>query len=145
MSDYQYQHSGGCACGAVSYQLHCNLALADLAPRACQCEFCRPRGARYISVPDGCLEVRVQDRRFLYAHAFGTFTADFMHCARCNDLVYVSCEIEGRALALAVQQSLHGEVFAAAAPADYDDESLDERLARRADNWIPELVVQEQE
>lgn len=143
MSDFTFQHAGGCRCGAVRYDLHCNLDLDKLALRACQCEFCLPRGARYISMPDAHLEVQVRDKRFLYAHVFGTGTADFMHCGRCNDLVYVSSEIEGRTRALVVENTLEGELSAQPDAMDYDGESLDERLARRAANWIPTLVVRE--
>ncbi len=144
MTDYRFQHPGGCACGAVTYLLHCNQDLDELTPRACQCEFCLPREARYVSVADGRLEVRVRDRRYLYAHAFGTFTADFMHCGRCNHLVYVTSEIDGHLRGLVLEQSLRDDITAPPAEADYDEESLEQRLARRAANWIPELVVLEQ-
>lgn len=143
MSDFRYQHPGACSCGAVNYLLHCDLDLDELAPRACQCEFCLPGGASYVSVPAGRLEVRVRDRRYLYAHVFGTFTADFMHCGLCNDLVYVSTEIDGRTLGLVVQQTMQGDIDAAPSLADYEGETLENRLARRADNWIPELVLRE--
>ena len=144
MTDYRFQHPGGCACGAVTFLFHCNQALEELKPRACQCEFCRPRGASYVSAADGRLEVRVRDLRYLYAHSFGTFTADFMHCGRCNHLVYVTSEIDGQLRGLVLAQALRDEVGAAPAEADYDEESLEQRLARRAANWIPELVVREQ-
>ncbi len=147
MTDYRYQHQGGCRCGAVQYLWHCHQTLAELSPRACQCEFCQPRDARYLSAPDSRLEVHLSDSRFVYAHVFGTYTADFMHCGRCNDLVYVSCEHDGRLLGLVVQQSLRqspeDQVQLSAGECDFDQESLDERLARRAANWIPELVVAE--
>ena len=143
MSNYRYQHRGGCRCGAVQYLWHCNQRLAELSPRACQCEFCQPRGARYLSATDSRLEVQLRDSRFVYAHVFGTYTADFMHCGRCNDLVYVSCEHDGRLLGLVVQQSLREQVQLSAGECDFDQETLEQRLARRAANWIPELVVVE--
>ncbi len=141
MTDYRYQHQGGCRCGAISYVWHCNHSLAELSPRACQCEFCQPRGAQYLSAPDSRLEVHMRDSRFVYAHAFGTYTADFMHCGRCNDLVYVSCEHDDRLLALVVQQSLREQVEVSPGECDFDNESLDDRLARRAASWICELVL----
>lgn len=144
MADYRFQHPGGCACGAITYFLHCNQDLDELTPRACQCEFCLPRAASYVSAAGARLEVRVRDLRYLYAHVFGTYTADFMHCGRCNHLVYVSSEIDGRVRGLVLAQSLRDVIDAPATGTHYDDESLEQRLARRAATWIPELVVLEQ-
>ena len=125
MSDYAFQHAGGCRCGAVRYQLHCQLDLDELALRACQCEFCLPRGWSYLSAPCGRLEVRVRDRRYLYAHVFGTGTADFMHCGLCNHLVFVRSEIEGRLYGLVLAQALDSEVAVADSQAmDYAGETL---------------------
>ena len=144
MSEFAYRHSGGCACGAVTFRYHCNRPAAELEPRACQCSFCRPRAASYVGGGEGRLEVRVRDRRFLYAHVFGTGTADFMHCGRCNHAVYVSSRIDGREYALVCFDALDLDVEAAGPqPMDFDDESLDERLARRAKTWIPDLEVLE--
>lgn len=146
MSEYSYQHSGGCACGAVTIRLHCNRSAAELEPRACQCSFCRPRSASYVGDADARLEVRVRDKRYLYAHVFGTGTADFMHCGRCNHAVYVTSRVEGREYALVCFQALDpGAVSGAMRSVDFDDESLEERLARRARTWIPELEVVEYE
>ena len=122
MSEYAYQHSGGCACGAVT--VRCNRSAAELAPRACQCSFCRPRAASYVG-GEGRLEVRVRDKRYLYAHVFGTGTADFMHCGRCNHAVYVTSRVEGREYALVCFQALGIDAETSAAHAvDFDDESL---------------------
>ena len=142
MTEYRYAHEGGCRCGALRIHYACNRSLEELAPRACQCEFCLPRNFSYISAPEGRLEVRVRDRRMLYAHVFGTGTAEFMHCAICNHAVYVRSEIEGRTYGLVVAQALCTAALPEIAkPVDYDEESLEQRLSRRADNWIPELEL----
>ena len=144
MSEFPHVHTGRCDCGAVRYRFHSHIAEIDLHPRACQCLFCRPRAASYLSDPKGRLEVEVRDMRYLYSHVFGTATADFVHCGRCNHLVYVSCEIDGRNYALVVQDSLDIEIDPGRGRAmDFSDESLAERLARRAKTWIPDLEVRE--
>jgi hypothetical protein len=142
VSEFQYQHAGGCACGAVSYRFFCDLSLEQIEPRACQCQFCRPRGSSYISATHGRLEVRVRDARFLYSHVFGTDTADFVHCGSCNHLVYVSSEVDGRLYGLVVEQSLYENLDVGRGRAvDFSAETLEARLARRAATWIPEVVV----
>jgi DNA-binding CsgD family transcriptional regulator len=82
----------------------------------------------------------VKDSRYLYAHRFGTSTADFMHCAVCNCQVFVRCEIEGQVYALVSAPTLlEFSRLQGFVPVDYDGENLPERLRRRARYWIPEL------
>jgi hypothetical protein len=84
----------------------------------------------------------VRDRRLLYAHVFGTGTAEFMHCAICNHLVFARSQIEGHTYGLVVAQALgYSAVARTPRPVSYADESLEERLARRAAHWIPELEI----
>ena len=124
------------------FRYHCDQAKQALSPRACQCAFCLPRGASYLSDPSARLEVQLEDRRLLYAHLFGTGTAEFMHCGRCNELVYVRCEIEGRDYGLVVAAALADPPAAATTQAaEYGAETLEERLARRAARWIPEVEI----
>ncbi|MEP5766605.1 MAG: hypothetical protein ABJ308_18550 [Halieaceae bacterium] len=142
MSEYPHQHQGACACGAVQFTFSSSDDLEALVPRACQCEFCLPGAVSYLSDPAGRLEVRVKDRRYLYAHVFGTGTADFMHCAACNHLVFVRSEIDGQLYGLAVVQALDAWPLSLATQAmNYDGESLQERVQRRADNWIQQVEV----
>ena len=56
----------------------------------------------------------------------------------------MSCEIDGRTYALVVQQSLDVEIDPGRGRAvDFSDESLSSRLQRRADSWIPEVLIRE--
>jgi hypothetical protein len=138
----RFQHRGACRCGALRISYHCDQPPEKLIPRACQCEFCRPKSASYVSAPQGRLEVRLRDRRMLYAHVFGTGTAEFMHCAFCNEMVFVRSEVDGRVYALVVAQALlEMPPGASGRSVDYASESLAERLSRRAANWIPELEL----
>ena len=144
MTDYPHCHSGACECGAVRFKFSCSEDLASLVARECECEYCQPRHASYVSDVRGMLRVEVKDTRYLYSHCFGTRTADFVHCARCNALVFVKSLIEGREYALVVANRLTD--FLALAPAravDFDAESLPVRLQRRAESWIPLLEVVE--
>ena len=142
MNDYEYQHPGACECGAVKLLYHCTQAVPDLAARSCQCLYCAPRGASYLSHEQAALHVQVRDLRYLYAHRFGTNTADFMHCAVCNMQVFVRSEIEGKTYALVSAPALlefsQLQDFAAV---DFDGETLAERLSRRSRYWIPELHI----
>lgn len=142
MDDYPHCHSGACDCGAVRFKFYCSRELAGLVARECQCEYCRPRRASYVSDTQGMLRVEVRDTRYLYCHCFGTRSADFVHCARCNALVYVKSLIEGREYALVVANRLSDfSALTQARAVDFDAESLQVRLQRRAETWIPVLEV----
>jgi hypothetical protein len=71
-------------------------------------------------------------------YAFGTRTAEFHICARCGIVPVVTSRIDGHLYAVvsvnafeAVEQSLLRR-----APANFDGEGEDSRLARRKRNWI---------
>jgi hypothetical protein len=140
MNDFPHNHPGGCECGAVRFDYRCREPLAQQVARACQCEFCLPREASYLSDSVSELEVRIRDRRYLYAHRFGTATAEFMHCAVCNTEVYVACDIDGTRYALVRAAALDEfTALGGTSEVSHDDESLEQRLSRRARNWIPVL------
>lgn len=142
MIDYSFQHRGGCECGAVTFTYHSHRPLSELTARACQCEFCLPRSATYLSEPDARLQVELKDHRYVYSHSFGTNTADFMHCAVCNKLVYVKSAIDGHDYALVVVAALYDSAqLALPGAVDYDGEGVSERLQRRAQRWIAHLDV----
>ena len=142
MTIHAYQHPGACACGAVRVLYHSHKPLQELRARACQCDYCRPTGAAYLSGTDSELHIKLKDSRYLYAHRFGTASADFMHCAVCNTQVFVRCEWEGRLYALVSVGVLEERAaLAGFDEVDYEGESLDQRLQRRAQHWVPTLKI----
>ena len=143
MSEYPHQHAGGCECGAVRFTYYCRQPLSEITARACQCLYCLPRAATYLSDVNTSLHVQVKDSRYLYAHRFGTNTADFMHCAVCNMQVFVRSEIDGFVYALVSAPALQEfEQLQNFVSMDYDEENLPQRLSRRSQRWIPELCIQ---
>jgi hypothetical protein len=142
MNDYEHGHPGACECGTVKFLYRCQQPLPEITARRCQCLYCAPRAASYLSAGQASLHVQVRDLRYLYAHRFGTNTADFMHCAVCNTQVFVRSEVEGRTYALVSAPALHD--FAQLrefATVNYDGETLAQRLNRRSQFWIPELHI----
>ncbi len=140
MTDSRYVHGGACECGAVRFEYHSSQPLEAQTARQCQCDFCGPRQASYLSARDAELHVHLKDERYLYAHRFATGTADFMHCAVCNAQVYVASNIDDRHYALVYAPALDEfAVLKDFSDCDYDGEGLSDRLARRANNWIPSL------
>ena len=142
MSDTLHQHAGACECGAVQFVYRCGQSLAEITARACQCIYCLPHQASYVSDPQAQLHITLKDKRYLYAHRFGTGTADFMHCVICNSQVFVRSEIDGHLFALVSARALlEFDQLQEFSAVDFDSETLEERLSRRSEPWIPELYV----
>jgi hypothetical protein len=130
---------GGCHCGALRIAMRTS---AELAPRACQCSFCRKHGARTVSDPNGRARVIVRDAAALRRYRFARRSADFLVCGACGVYVGPLLERDGRAwMTLNANAFDAGAPTAAATPVTYDDETDDERVARRMARWTPADVL----
>lgn len=138
MSEYK----GSCHCGALRTVFRSTRSPVELGARTCQCSFCRAHGASWTSDPAGALEVLLGGP--VNRYRFGTATADFLVCGTCGVVPAVVAEMAG---------GLHGvvrvdclgerdEFLLAAAPSDYDEESLEARLDRRAGRWTPARMLE---
>ena len=83
----------------------------------------------------------IKDPALVSKYSFGTRTAEFHTCARCGIVPVVTSRIDGRLYAVVsvnafedVDQSLLRR-----APASFDGEGTESRLARRKRNWIADV------
>lgn len=127
------RHQGDCHCGAIRIVFE---TAKPLAPRACQCGYCRRHGARSVSDPDGKAELSWSEPPILYR--FGARTADFVICSRCGTYVAAMAEIDGRPLVtLNLNAFDDPQVELAVEPVNYDGESPEPRAERRSTRWTP--------
>jgi hypothetical protein len=140
-----HQLAGHCHCGAIRVILETEKAAADLPLRACQCSFCRTRGALTTSDPAGRLFVEAAPGA-VNRYQFGLKVTDFILCAECGTYVAAISEIDGHAMGVVnvLGASLAGFEGRTPDPMIYDDESPNERLARRHDRWMKVQVVEAQ-
>lgn len=132
---------GGCHCGNISFDLDWQPDPSEIPARACGCTFCRKHGGVWTSNPAASLRVRVKDRSAVSAYEFGTKTATFHVCGRCGVVPLVTSDIEGRRYAV-VSVNAFANVDPAIvrqAPASFEGEELDSRLARRKRHWIGDV------
>lgn len=131
-------HAGGCHCGAVRWTLESNLALADFAPRACDCDFCTRHRAAWISDPDGLLHLADaggQIRRYRQ----GSAQADFLFCGSCGVLVAVTCTGVDGVLRGAINRNGFDErqLLGAEVVASPQRLAPEAKLARWSQLWTP--------
>ncbi len=132
---------GGCHCGNIRFVFTWPGG-PTIPVRACGCAFCQKHGAVWTSHPDGAVRLHIADKAQLNRYRFATATADFHVCRTCGVAPIVASAHDGELYAV-VNVKTFEDVDAAdldMSPADFDGESVDDRLARRKRNWTP-LVV----
>jgi hypothetical protein len=131
------KHEGRCHCGAIRTSFETD---KRLAPRACQCSFCRRHFARSVSDPEGAVTIACSVEPTRYR--FGAHTADFLICPRCGLYVGATTEIDGEPF---VVLNLNGfddpHLNLEGVPFSYDGESVEARSARRRQRWTPLTIV----
>src|SRR5262245_46468798 len=132
---------GKCHCGNIAFSLTWEPDPAEIPARACDCTFCTKHGGVWTSYPRGALEVAIRDRSLASTYAFGTKTAEFHVCARCGIVPVVTSRIDGRLYAVVSVNAFEGvdPSKLRRAPASFDGEGTDSRLARRKRNWIADV------
>ncbi|HTQ00682.1 MAG TPA: hypothetical protein VMN56_15275 [Casimicrobiaceae bacterium] len=134
--------SGSCHCGNIAFDLDWQGDARNIPARACGCTFCTKHGGVWTSHPGSRLRVRVRERALVTPYQHGTRTATFHVCARCGVTPLVTCEIDGRLHAV-VNVNAFENVDSASlrrAPASFEGEDVDSRLARRKRNWIGDVA-----
>ena len=135
---------GGCHCGNIRYTFFWPGG-ETIPVRACGCSFCLKHGGVYTSHPQGRIEVRIADPAAVAHYAFGTKTADFHICRTCGVFPLVTCDLEGTRYAVVNVNTFEGVDPAqlVRSSADFEGESVGDRLARRRRNWIPDVRIDE--
>jgi hypothetical protein len=133
---------GNCHCGNIEFSLFTEQQEHNLIPRRCSCSMCRRHGASYISDPSARLHLRYKDSSSLSLYRFGHGTAQWVICSRCGVLTAVLCEIDGYLRAVVRVQSMFEHSFPGPEVlTNFDAESIEERLGRRARTWIGTVTV----
>ena len=133
------KHMGGCHCGNLRIALTLSMPSQDCELRACQCSFCRSHGARTAADPNGSLALEIRDGSKLNRYRFGLQTADYLVCSICG--VYVAAVSDtpaGRRATINTNCLDDRAAFTRdPVPADYEGETREARLKRRAERWTP--------
>lgn len=87
---------GGCDCGTVSVTFVSPIKIADMTPRACDCNYCKPRNLAYLSHPKGTL--RIETREPLHRKKQGSEQANFLTCFFCEEIIAVTYEYDDKCI-----------------------------------------------
>ena len=133
--------NGKCHCGNISFTLTWEPDPSEIPARACDCTFCTKHGGVWTSNPRGVLRVMVRDPGQRRPYQFGTRTADFHICTGCGVVPVVTSYIDGHLYAVVSVNAFEGvpASLLRRAPASFDGEGTDDRLARRKRYWIRDV------
>jgi hypothetical protein len=137
--------AGHCHCGSIHVILEPGRPTADLPLRACQCGFCRRHGAATTSDPGSRLHIEAAPGS-LNRYRFGRRVVDALLCDECGVYVASTIEADGQRFATLNIAGVALAGFENRIPeiADYDDETDEQRLARRKARWTPTVLVEAQ-
>jgi hypothetical protein len=136
---------GSCHCRNIAFVLDWKSQPDEIRARACTCSFCVKHGGVWTSCVPGTLAVTVRDPSSVAEYAFETRTAQFQVCAVCGVVPLVTSRIDGRLYAV-VNVNAFDDVDAALLkrlPLTVDAEDEATRLARRAKNWIGDVIYRQ--
>lgn len=136
------EHSGGCHCGNIHARLQLSKPPQDSPLRACACTFCRAHNTRTVSDAAGQFELWADDWSLVELYRFGSRTADYFICRRCGVYVAAVCDTPAGMRAVVNVTCLSDRAAFTAIPtiSDYEGETIEARLSRRAVNWMPAIV-----
>lgn len=136
-------YAGGCHCGNVRYQYETAVLPEQWSVRRCTCTFCLRLAARYTSAADAQLALTVLYASMVQRYEFGTKTAEFLRCARCGVMIAALSGNDSARIAVLNVNTLDDieSLALQTAPANFDGEVLDDRLARRQANWIQGVTI----
>jgi hypothetical protein len=135
-------HQGGSHCGNVQVRVRLSKPPEDNPLRACTCSFCRSHSPRMVSDPGGLFEVWADDWSLVENYRFGTGTCDFLICRRCGVFIAAVSQMTAGARAVVNVNCLSDRERFTSVPAvhDFEGETVEDRLSRRAANWMPAVI-----
>jgi hypothetical protein len=136
------EHDGGCHCGNLRVHVRLTRPPAENPVRSCACSFCRSHATLTVSDPAGHADIRAGDWSLVERHRFGSRTADYLLCRRCGVYVGAVCATAAGVRSVINTRCLTDRAAFTRDPIhpDYDTETTDARLVRRAANWMPTVL-----
>jgi hypothetical protein len=134
--------AGGCHCSNIQVALRLSKTPEQTPVRTCTCSFCRSHEPRMISDPAGLLEISAADWSLVALYRFGTRTADFVICCRCEVFIAAISDLETAPRAVVNVNCLddRARFTALTTMHEFQSETFEARASRRTANWMPAVV-----
>ena len=132
--------TGSCDCN--NFEIFWHTVDHSLVPRACQCDYCLPRGAAYVSKSRTKFDVLIHNTKLHKQVQQGSHTAVFHECAGCEQVVCVTSEIDGEMFGALNARCLNNKFgFPAPIQTDFGEQTADQKRERWRQNWCCPVKV----
>ena len=133
---------GSCFCENIRVAIDWPDTGPTVPVRVCVCGFCRKHRAAWTSHPGGRFHLHIGDASRVSQYRLGTKTADFHVCSTCGVVPVVTCVIEETRYAVVNAYTFNDiqSLRLVQTATDFEGETIEDRLARRRRNWMPEAA-----
>jgi hypothetical protein len=134
-------YRGQCHCGAIRVALVLSKPAEETEVRACQCGFCTRHGGMTVSDANGRAVFEI-DPQQLANYQFATGSGTVLLCRVCGVYAGMILEAGDKVFSVVNVRGLAIPEFADAnaRPVVYDQETREQRIARRKQMWTPTEV-----
>jgi hypothetical protein len=134
---------GRCRCGNI--EVHWHSIDLSVTPRKCQCQYCLSKNAAYVSKSGTRVDVQIHKENLHNIHQQGTKSAKFHECANCEDLVFVTAQIDGEIYCALNSNCLNNpQGFSPGAKMNLSSQTAEEKLDRWRQNWCHPVLITNQ-
>lgn len=132
--------SGNCACNNIKVTWH--VVDYSLVPRACQCDYCLSKSAAYVTKPATKFEVLIHNEKFHKKIQHGSNSAVFHECSNCNQVIFVTVEIEHLLYGALNANHLNNKFgFSNSVNANFSSQTAEEKQERWRKNWCCPVLI----
>lgn len=134
--------TGACHCQRIRVELTWPATAGPMPAKRCGCSYCMRFDGTWTSHPEAELVLQVAGDAREQRYRFGTGTADFLFCGHCGVVLAALDDNAGntRAVVNINTLDLSQEISFSNSDSDFEGESLQARLDRRAANWISSVT-----
>jgi len=131
---------GNCSCKNIEVMWH--TVDHGLVPRACQCSYCKSKGAAYVSKSGTKVEILIKNEEQHKTTQHGSKTAVFHECKYCSEIVFVSAEIDGSLYCALNANILYNKYgFSESVETDFSNQTQEQKRVRWSQNWCQQVLI----
>ena len=132
--------TGGCDCDNIKITWH--LTERALTPRACQCDYCASKSAAYVTQSDTKFDVVIRSEQSHKPVQHGSKNAVFHECAHCEQIIFVTAEINGKLYgALNVNHLNNPRGFSRRVEVDFSAQTAVQKRERWRQSWCQVTLI----
>ena len=132
--------TGGCDCKNIEITWH--TVDYSLVPRACQCDYCLPKAATYVTKAGTSFDVSIRGEKLHKEVQHGSNSAVFHECVNCNQIIFVTSEIDGELYgALNANHLINKFGFSASVKLNFSSQTAEQKRERWRQNWCHPVLI----